>query len=280
MDIFSKNLNRIARLCGIAVLLAGLWVPAVAKAEGVADGSFVSKLAVGGAVLVKPKYEGSDEFDVYGIPYAVVLGNGLRRFSFEGIDDVRYALYRNNGFEVGPTIGYWFDREESDSATLNGLGDIDGAFVAGGYAKYDFGGFFADVSFHHGFNGDDPGYLIKTGIGSKSRISERVKLKARAGITFASEDYMDTYFGVTAAQSAASGVLPAFNPDSGIKDVHVSLGATIGLTDRWYLVASGEYSRLVGDAEDSPVVESEDQFTGLIGLTYRLGGHGAPEPLK
>jgi outer membrane scaffolding protein for murein synthesis (MipA/OmpV family) len=30
------------------------------------------------------------------------------------------------------------------------------------------------------------------------------------------------------------------------------------------------YSRLVGDAADSPIVETEDQFTGLVGLSYKF----------
>lgn len=281
----SNFLRKFAGSCGIAAVIAGLCLPAVSKAgslkdSGVLEGSFISNLAIGGAVLVKPKYEGSDEFDVYGIPYALVLGSGLGRFSFEGIDDLRYAPFRNSGFEAGPLIGYWFDREESDAPILTGLGDIDGALVAGGFIKYDFGGIFADISLHYGINDDDPGYLIRTGIGAKSRISDRVTLKGRAGITFASDDYMDTYFGLTAAQAAAATGLLEFDPDDGIKDVHVSLSATIGITDRWYAVASGDYSRLVGDAEDSPIVESQDQFTGLIGLTYRFGGHGAPDTLK
>ncbi len=279
MGCSKRFLKTLARSCAAALCAAGLCFPGVSKAGGLydgapGDGSFIANLAVGGAVLVKPKYEGSDEYDVYAIPYAVVLGSGPGRFSFAGIDDVRYALIRRNGFEVGPLAGYWFDRDENDAAILNGLGDVDGAFVAGGYIKYDFGGFFADLSFHQGFNGDDPGYLIRTGIGAESRISERVTLKGRAGVTFASDDYMDTYFGV------ASGPLAPFDPDSGIKDVHASLKATIGITDRWYVAAFGEYSRLVGDAADSPIVASEDQFTGLIGLTYRLGGPGRAEPLK
>jgi len=243
------------------------------------DGPVLSRLAVGGAVLVKPKYEGSDEYEVYGIPYAILTGDGSGRFSFNDADDVRYALFRQNGFEAGPLIGYWFDRDENDARILNGLGDVDGAFVAGGYIKYDFGGFYADLSLHHGISDDDPGYLIRTAIGSKTKISDRVTVKGRAGLSFASDDYMDTYFGVTTPQSIASG-LPPFNPDSGIKDVHVSLSATIALTDRWYAIASGRYARLVGDAEDSPIVESEDQFTGLFGLTYKLGGHMSPDPLK
>ena len=284
MTINCNFLRTLSNACGVAALVAGLCIATMSEAGGLGDGSafdgpVLSRLAVGGAVLVKPKYEGSDEYEVYGIPYAILTGDGSGRFSFNDADDVRYALFRQNGFEAGPLIGYWFDRDENDARILNGLGDVDGAFVAGGYIKYDFGGFYADLSLHHGVSDDDPGYLIRTAIGSKTKISDRVTLKARAGLSFASDDYMDTYFGVTTPQSIASG-LPPFNPDSGIKDVHVSLSATIALTDRWYAIASGRYARLVGDAEDSPIVESEDQFTGLFGLTYKLGGHMSPDPLK
>jgi outer membrane scaffolding protein for murein synthesis (MipA/OmpV family) len=35
-------------------------------------------------------------------------------------------------------------------------------------------------------------------------------------------------------------------------------------------MVGGSYSRLIGDAGDSPVIETEDQFTGTLVLTYTL----------
>ncbi len=82
---------------------------------------------------------------------------------------------------------------------------------------------------------------------------------------------MDTYFGVTAAQSRTSlAGLAQYDPQGGFKDVHADLGATVDLTERWILKMGGRYARLIGDAADSPVIETENQFSGIVGLGYKF----------
>jgi outer membrane scaffolding protein for murein synthesis (MipA/OmpV family) len=71
---------------------------------------------------------------------------------------------------------------------------------------------------------------------------------------------MDTYFGA-----------PGFEAESGFKDVHVEVGLKADLDAHWSTLASVRYSRLLGDAADSPIVEDEDQWQGLLGLSYKFG---------
>ncbi|MEM9355797.1 MAG: MipA/OmpV family protein [Pseudomonadota bacterium] len=42
------------------------------------------------------------------------------------------------------------------------------------------------------------------------------------------------------------------------------------MNERWSLKLNGRYSRLVGDAADSPVIETEDQFSGSANITYKF----------
>jgi len=58
---------------------------------------------------------------------------------------------------------------------------------------------------------------------------ERLTLSAGPGFTWANGPYMRTFFGVSAAQSAASG-LPPFEPGSGVDTIRFSLGAHYHLT--------------------------------------------------
>jgi MipA family protein len=78
---------------------------------------------------------------------------------------------------------------------------------------------------------------------------------------------MDNYFGV----SGSAVGLADFDADAGFKDVYVEVGLKADLDERWSARTTLRYSRLIGDAADSPIVESEDQFQGLFGLTYKLG---------
>jgi outer membrane protein len=232
----------------------------------------------GGIVVIQPTYEGSDQYEVLGFPYLLPVFAGgpgfFSRIDARALDDVRFELVQYDGFIAGPLAGYKFGREEDDGDLLVGLGDIDDSFVAGGFVGYRWDAVQFDVSYHHYF-GDVNGYQIRFGAEVERPVNERVTLTGRIGATYADENYTQVFFGVTpgqAASSLAAGVgLPAFEADAGFKDVHAQVGAKTDLDERWSARASLLYSHLLGDAGDSPVVESKDQFTGLVGLSYRFG---------
>lgn len=229
-------------------------------------------LQAGGFVFVAPTYEGSKDYEVRGAPFIAPAGLGeTSRVQFRGPDDLRFRAIEFNGFEAGPLVGWRFDRDDNDAARLRGLGDVDGGFVAGGYAAYRAGPITPFVSYHHQLTGDDTGALIRFGADAKLPLYGRTSVTATAGATYADDDYMDAYFSITQAQSAASVAnLAAYDADAGIKDVFLGLTSDVPLSDVWTLKLSGRYSRLVGDAADSPIVESENQFFGGLGLSYRF----------
>ena len=237
------------------------------------EGLFGKEWTVGGVLFVSPKYEGSDEYEVVGAPFAFpgspFDGTGL--VTFAGLDAIQIRLLRPGNFELGPVIGYRFGRDEDDGDLLRGLGDIDGGFIAGVYGAVTLGAFKFTTSYHHQVGGDETGGVLRLRGAVEVPVSAATKLTFTAGTNYASEDYMDTYFGVSPAQSAASiAGLPVYDADAGFKDVFFSVNAAMKLDQRWGLMIGGSYSRLIGDAGDSPVIETEDQFTGTLVLTYTL----------
>ncbi len=232
----------------------------------------VSQVEVGGILVVLPKYEGSDEYEVLGFPYILPTFAGgpgfLNRIDARGLDDVRFNLIDRDGFVAGPLGGYTLGREEDDGDLLDGLGDIDGGVVVGGFVGYRLGPVLFDVAFLQFFD-DLEGYQIRFGAEIERQISDRVKLTGRIGANYADESYTQTYFGVSAGQSIDSG-LDVHDADAGFKDVYVQAGIKADLDDRWSARATVRYSHLLGDAGDSPVVELEDQFIGLVGLSYKF----------
>ncbi|MBU1209994.1 MAG: MipA/OmpV family protein [Alphaproteobacteria bacterium] len=268
-----------ALTAGAAALTAGAIMvgPAPASAQdatygyGPADGGGFG-LGVGGMVGVKPKYEGSDEYEAFGFPivFPKFGGNDLGgRIKVRGADDVRFKLFEAGGFEIGPLAGYAFGRDEEDGDLLRGLGDVDDGLVLGAYAGYHVGPVLFDVSYHQIVTGNDDGYQIRFGAEVQRAFSASWRGTARVGTTFADDNYTDSYFGITRAQSLGSAArLAAYDADAGIKDVHLELGLTWDVSDRWQLKSGVRYGRLVGDAADSPIVESEDQFSALFGATY------------
>jgi len=257
------------RLFGSALIAAALTAGPASAGDIFGNGDTLD-LQVGGFVIVTPKYEGSNDYEVFGVPYIAPVGmDENSRLQFRGPDDVRFRLFEYYGLEVGPLVGWRFDRDEDDADRLDGLGDVDGGIVAGAYAAYRMGAFAPFVSYGHQVTGDDTGGLLRFGAEWRMPIWNGIKYTLQGGSTFADDDFMDAFFSVNAQQAARSG-FNAYDADAGIKDVYLGLNADIPLSQQWSLKMTGMYSRLIGDAADSPIVESEDQFFGGLGLTYRF----------
>lgn len=237
------------------------------------DGSI--PLQVGGVVVVMPTFEGSKHYRAVGAPFIAPagLGNGSDGMvQVRGADDVRLRLLRWQGFEAGPLLGLRMGRDD-DQRHLHGLGDIDGGLVVGGYAGYRLGPIMPFVSYHHQVTGDDTGGLVRFGVEATAKPLPWLTLTGVVGANWASDAYADAYFSVTQVQSIRSGHA-VYNADAGVKDAFLGLTGDIALDDRWNLKLMGRYSRIVGDAADSPIVETERQLFGGVGLTYKfsIGG--------
>jgi outer membrane protein len=250
-------------------LLAGAASPAAAQGSDL-YGLTGPSWQVGGAVFVSPKFEGSKSYEAFAFPFVAPAGVGLDgAVQVKGPDNVQFRLLQLYGFEAGPLLGYRFGRDAGDSIRLRGSEDIDGGLVAGGYAGYRAGPLFFSASYHHQVTGDDTGGLVRLSVEHTARLNARTKVTASVGTAYASQDYMTSFFGVSAPHAIAAG-LPRYAPDAGFKDVSAGLTAAIDLTERWTLLLTGRYTHLVGDAADSPIVETESQFFGGVGLSYKF----------
>ncbi|MEL6920411.1 MAG: MipA/OmpV family protein [Pseudomonadota bacterium] len=231
-------------------------------------------LGVGGFALIAPSYEGSDEYRLRGIPVAFPIfdrdTSERSRVTFRGVDDVRLSVFRRDGFDVGPIVGYSFGRKESLSSKLGGLGDVDGGVVVGAFGSYTLDGLFADVGVSTQVTGgSDNGYLAVAGFGYTAEVAPRVSLTGRADLEYASEGYMDRYFSVTPDQAQASTEgYTAFDASGGIKNMSAGLSVRVEATDRLSLLSNAGYSRLLGNAADSPISVSDNQVSGGLGLLF------------
>ncbi|MHA1518433.1 MAG: MipA/OmpV family protein [Alphaproteobacteria bacterium] len=265
---------------GVLVAVAGLVVAALLCAPPAS--AMPESVTLGAAAIIKPKYEGSNEHEVIPIPIIIpkftenpnddsAVTIVRKRVNFRGLDDIRIRALGGERFQVGAVTGYITKRDQDDGDLLRGLGDIDGGLVVGAYSAFTLGTITFDAAVMEKVTGDDAGPEFRLGIETSRQVTERMKLGIRVGTTFASQDYMQTYFGVTPAQSLRSRAgLPVYSPSSGVKDVFVAVGSSMDLGDRWLLKAGARYGRLLGDAADSPVIQTKDQISGTIGLGYRF----------
>ncbi len=132
----------------------------------------------------------------------------------------------------------------------------------------------AEVEWVHDVADGHDGWLLTPEIHYRRPLGDRWKFNIAASTTWASDDYMETYFSVTPGDAAKSG-LPVFGASDGFKDVSVNVALAYGFNENWNLGVIGSWKRLLNDAEDSPVtkVGDENQFIAGLFVTYAWMGN-------
>jgi outer membrane protein len=223
------------------------------------------KVVVGAGALYQPKFEGSSEYEISPIPF--ISATFYDRITID-LTGLTIKAYQKGPFSFEAKAGYDLGRDEDDADRLRGLGDIDAGVTVGGKATYDLGLANVFLSVDQTLGGSE-GLLATAGISAERPVSAKMLVGAEASVTYADDNYMQSFFGVNAGQAARSG-LSEFNAEAGIKSVELSLSATYLISDHWLLKAKQTVGFLTGDAADSPIVEEDVQSKTLLLLGYRF----------
>jgi outer membrane protein len=232
-------------------------------------------LSLGVAGGVSPDYEGSNDYET---------GFGPN-FSLAWRDTIFYKgkslganIINKKNFKAGPVLSWTSGRDDDDNDKLDGLGDVDSSIEAGGFVAYRNKPFRFRMEARQDVDSGHEGALVELSAGTTLPLKKPLVFAA-LGTTWASDDYMESFFGVDSKQSANSG-LKKYKAEAGIKDVKIFVTAGYPITNRWRIGGKVEYKRLVGDAADSPIVDDENQFTAGFGLSYHMGSKVIPEELQ
>ena len=93
----------------------------------------------------------------------------------------------------------------------------------------------------------------------KYHVNSQLTLEGGPGITWGSSQYNETFYGVTQAQSASSGLATA-SPGAGLNAVRMSGGASYHVNKQWSVNAKVSLTRLPGDVGESPIVQKRTQL--------------------
>jgi MipA family protein len=256
---------------------------AVAQAQDTRPRGVELGLALGAA----PDYLGSDEYEAVPLPSLSITTD---RFTFRnnglGVEvDVARAFGGGTGvIGYGPILRY--DAGRNDGGKVK---DAVVALMAPVKASVEAGGFIeatlpmqasqgsnptllnARLSLVQGLNGGHEGLLAEASLGV---IKPLGRWTIGGGLTLAAGDgdYTNANFGVSAADAAATGLDP-YRAGGGLRDAGLSVFTSYAVNDRLSVDLVAGYSKLLGDAADSPVVadrgSDEQGFVGL-GLTWRF----------
>ncbi|PVB61270.1 MipA/OmpV family protein [Labrenzia sp. 011] len=259
-----KLLSRVALALSLSAVSGGALAESGQVSSQDASKQFVIDLGIG--AIAKPRYEAADSYLVYPFPIIAV-----GRFYVPGLGQVVDGR-RKSGVFFYPSFNYIGERKASDSSDLTGTKTVDWALELGLGGGFRTNHFRAFAELRQGINGHT-GQVGMVGLDGIIYPSEKWEVSFGPRADFASEDYMDTYFGVSASEAANSGGrLTAYSPSAGFKSLGLAARASYDWNDDVRLHLQGGYDRLVGDAADSPIAEggSKDQFSLGVGVSYRF----------
>lgn len=239
---------------------------------------------IAGGVAYLPDYEGSDDYRL--IPAAALRGNvggiGLTTRATWLYADLLQRPKEGLDLDLGPIVGLRLNRtRDVKDELVEELPDRKTAIEVGGFAGVSFHGLtnpydslsvrldvLKDIGNAH------ESTVISPNLDFSTPLSRFTYVSASAGLDFVGGGYADYYFGVTPADALASG-LPVYDPDAGMKSWKAGLllnqSITGDLLGGLSIFGTANYSRLVGDFKDSPLVEdrgSASQWLLATGLAY------------
>lgn len=228
------------------------------------------RVILGAAAETEPVYAGAAAFRVQGGP---VIYADYREIAFISTGDgIGVNLFRGDHYRIGVAIAYDLGRREQDDYdNLRGMGNISPAPAAKVFATFVLSKKFPlilRVDARQNLGGAD-GTVGDVGIymplpGS----SKKFVMFAGPSITMATHRYLQSEFGVTPAQSLASGH-PVFDAHSGMESVGVGFSATGFLTKHWLLNIDAAISKLKGSPDVSPLTERPTQRVIALSLNYQ-----------
>ena len=224
---------------------------------------------LGVGVEYESAYEGSDEFGFEVEPAgAVQWRRGDDVFYFAG-QALGWRGLRADTWLLEAVVAFDEGREEGDSddGRLDGLGDVDGETQLVLQARRAF-----DADWRYWLVGRvvtaDSGNLGLFGVGY--RFGDRTDGSGSeinlVGV-FHDSGVANRDFGITAAQSAASG-LDETRLSGGFRSLGVNYNYRHYINDNWQVFGEARYEQFSSDVQDSPIARSNYEAEVSIGLLY------------
>jgi outer membrane scaffolding protein for murein synthesis (MipA/OmpV family) len=228
------------------------------------------RTVLGVAADTQPVYAGADAYRVQGGPVINIQYSDIAFLSTG--DGLGVNFLRGDHYRVGAAIAYDRGRIERDDYTnLRGMGNINPAPVAKLFATYVLSKKFPLIlrvdarqllGGADGTVGDAGLYIPLPG------SSKKFVMFAGPSVTFGTHHYLQSEFGVSPAQSLASGH-PVFDAHAGMASAGVGFSATRFITNHWLLNLDAAINKLKGSPDISPLTESSTQRELALSIDYQ-----------
>ncbi|WP_207916184.1 MipA/OmpV family protein [Lysobacter sp. N42] len=226
---------------------------------------------LGLGVEYETAYEGSDEFGLEIEPAGgLQWRNGDDIFFFFG-EAIGWRGLRADNWLLEAVLGFEEGRRESDSdeGWLNGLGNQDEGTELVLSARRSF-----DANWRYWLVGrlvaSDEGNLGLFGIGRRfGEQTDGSGSEVNVVLSFHDSDYANKSFGITAAQSLASGYNET-NLSSGLRSIGIDYNYRYYVNDNWQIYGEALYEYFSSDVRESPIARSDYEAEVGVGFIYHF----------
>lgn len=179
-------------------------------------------------------------------------------------------LTRSEGLRVSLGLRMDGGRQESSSAALAGMGDVKRTLRVRVGTVWNFApqwqlsaGWTVDAFDRGGGNVADAKVQYDWDFAPRSTLTPS------ASITIGGPRYMQTWFGVTGEQAARSGYRE-YDPSLGLRDLTLGLATKVEIGRDWVFVGGPGFTRMLGPAARSPLVQRRSTWSASAGVGYRF----------
>ena len=252
----------------VAVLFAAtlLLVGKTALAQDIdistAESIKIKESVVGLGLAFIPDYEGSEDYTAMPVINARLNLNNNMYIGFLG-NTLRANLVPSQEWNAGPLLRYRPERNDVENDQVDAMEKVDAAIEVGGFLSYNLPDWTFSLSAAQDIAGGHDGLVLDLGAGYRYKLQADTTLTLNGQMTFASSDYMEAYFSVDQGDHIRSG-LSTYTADAGLKDIGFGCAVQHVFARHWSVVGVLKYTRLLGDAADSPVVDDAGSANQLL----------------
>lgn len=226
---------------------------------------------VKGNVVVAPSYPGSDSYSFMGYPSISFSRSGAPQPFSTPDDGLSIGLPITPTFRAGPVVKFQGGRYDGENRELTGIKDVDWALEPGLFAEFwpIQDRLRTRVEVRRGIGGHD-GFVGTLGADLVDRFGAWT-VSAGPRLQIADSEYMNTYFGVSAADAARNLRVTQFKADAGVRSYGLAASATYQFNPAWATTVYAGYERLTDDASKSPITKafgSADQLRFGASMSY------------
>ena len=229
---------------------------------GVAWAADDAIVTIGGGLRSQPGWDGSKDYLTAPFP---IIGLRFLRSPLTGQPS------SETGFGIAPSFRV-LSKRRFDAAPLLGVPDVATAFEAGLTVDYTDTNFRTFATVRQGFGGHN-GQIFELGVDGILHPMAKLTVEAGPRVSFASAEYMRTYYGVSAATAALTG-LAGHNPSGGYRGAGLATRVTYDIDERWFVRGDAAWTRLSDTIVASPIMRAagnRDQLSIGLGVGYRFG---------